>query len=67
MLMNNILAKNVYIYQWEMLSAIRVSSRAGILSPIYKKIEKEDITNYKPISLLDYDYKIYIEFLKSGM
>ena len=39
------------------------SMREGIIKCIYKKGEREDIRNWRPISLLNYDYKIYTKVL----
>ena len=43
MFINNILS-NIYVYQYcENLANMGVSSRAGVISAIYKKGDKEDI------------------------
>ena len=36
-----------------------VSFRTGFISSIYKKVDKKDIANYRPTSLLNFDDKIY--------
>ena len=40
------------------------TSRKGIKSVIYKKCDKRDIENYRPISFLNLDYKIYTTLLR---
>ena len=58
MFISNILSINAYVYQsWEQLVTMGVSSRTGVISLIYKRGDKEDITNYRPISFLNLDYK----------
>ena len=34
----------------------------AVITYIYKKGKMEDITNWRPISLLNYDYKIIAKF-----
>ena len=48
---------------WKQLDIIGISSRTGIISVIYKKGDKKDMSNYRPISLLNLDYKIYTTIL----
>ena len=43
---NYVLSNNSYVYRsWENLDTMGVSSRAGVISVIYKKGDKEDIAN----------------------
>ena len=39
------------------------SMRQAVLSCLYKKGDREDITNWRPILLLNYDNKIYTKIL----
>ena len=50
-----------------MLDTVSVSSRREIIPVIYKKGDKKDIADYKPISLLNLDYKIYTKIFKNCM
>ena len=61
MFVKNILSNHFYVYHfWENLVAMEVSSRIEVISSIYKKGDKEDITNYIPISLIFRCNNIYI-------
>ena len=44
-----------------------VSFRTGIISFIYIKGDQKDIANYRPVSLLNFDYKIYTIIFKNRM
>ena len=50
-----------------MLDTVSVSSRREIIPVIYKKGDKKDIADYKPISLLYLGYKIYTKIFKNCM
>ena len=53
----------LYFYQsWEKLRTTGVSSRAVVISDIYRKDDKY-MANYRPVSLLNLDYKIYTTML----
>ena len=43
------------------------SMRQAVISCLYKKGKREDITNWRPISLLNYDYKIYAKCIANRM
>ena len=49
---------------WNKLGIMGTSSRTGIISVTYKKDDKKDNANYKPVSPLNLDYKIYTTILK---
>ena len=44
-----------------------ILSRTGIVSANYKKCDKNDIEYYRPISLLNQEYKIYTTILENTM
>lgn len=43
------------------------SMRKAILATLYKKGDRENIANWRPISLLNYDYKIYTKCIANKM
>ena len=43
------------------------SMRQAVITCIYKKGKMEDITNWRPISLLNYDYKILAKILANRL
>ena len=47
------------------LGTMGVSPRAGVISIRYKKNDNGDISNYRPISLLHLDYKVYTRVFKN--
>ena len=49
---------------WGKLGTISVTSRTGIISAIYKKGDKRNVENYRPILFLNLYYKIYTKILK---
>ena len=49
------------------LNTMRVGSRTRVISAIYKKGDKKCNVNYRPISLLNLDCKIYTSILKTRM
>ena len=52
---------------WKELAVMGILSRTGIISDNYKKYDKNDIEYYRPISLLNQDYKIYTTILENTM
>ena len=49
---------------WGEIGTINVTSRTGIITATYKKVDKRDIENYRPISLFNLYYKIHATILK---
>ena len=43
------------------------STRQAVITCIYKKGDMEDTTNWRPISLLNYDYKIFTKVIANRM
>ena len=52
---------------WDELDTMRVGSRTRVISVIYKKGDKKGNINYRPISLLNLDWRIYTSILKTRM
>ena len=54
MFINNILSNDVYVYQsWEKLDTMSVTFITEVISLMYDKNDKEVITNYRSILLLN--------------
>ena len=52
---------------WKEFAVMGILSRTGIVSANYKKCDKNDIEYYRPISLLNQEYKIYTTILENTM
>ena len=52
---------------WSPLGRLSNEVKSGLISVLYKKGEREDPRNYRPISLLNNDYKIFTRILTERM
>ena len=53
--------------QISILGEMTDSTRQAVITCIYKKGDMEDTTNWRPISLLNYDYKIFTKVIANRM
>ena len=54
-----------FYYSWGKFGTMRVTSRTGIVSAVYKKGDKRDAENYRPILFSNLDYRVHTTALKN--